>query len=91
MAETKAARRYYLRMRLAEDVLDCPEQASVWRAKQEAEPGVVLPSTFPHRARLIAAGYGTVEDIDGADVAELQRSGFYSREAEAILQALAEL
>lgn len=81
-------RRYYLLKRLAaarrkDDVL-----AGAWQGKQEAEPGTPLAADFPYRSRLVAAGYSTAEDLDGASSEELQQSGFTAREATAALAAL---
>jgi hypothetical protein len=82
------ARRYYLLKRLecarrADDVM-----ASTWQGKQEGEPGSALSSTFPHRAKLLALGYGTTEDLAGATTEELQQSGLTKAEAAAVLAAL---
>lgn len=62
--------------------------AGVWRWKQERQPGTALPDTFPLLTELDAAGYTTVEDLDGADVAELVRASFTSSQAKRILAAL---
>lgn len=83
-------RRYFLLKRLEAARLQS-ELASTWRAKQEAEPGTALPSTFVLRDRLVAAGYSTKEDLNGADVEELRLAGFTSRESQAILDAVAQL
>ena len=65
---------------------------AVWRAKQAARPGTDLPDDFMHRARLVEAGYSTVEDIDGAAADELQkRAGLQRREALAVLTQIAAL
>jgi hypothetical protein len=81
VGEVNCPRRYYLlkayASRLAKDGLE-----QVWRAKQEALPGTPLATETPSRARLVAAGYTTIEDLTGADVAELQRNaGLSHREA----------
>jgi hypothetical protein len=89
-ARVTSPRRFYLLKRLVA-VAACSSLASTWRAKQEAEPGTALPTTFPHRDRLVAAGYSTKEDLDGADATELAWSGFGSRDATAILEAWAAL
>jgi hypothetical protein len=69
----------------------CLEE-DVWVNKQEAEPGVLLPATFPSLSVLSTAGYTTVEDLDGADTHELRRAtGMSQRQAEAVLAALAAL
>lgn len=67
-----SARRYYLRQRLAYTQSNELELAAVFRAKQEAIAWPDLPSDFPSRSQLMAAGYTTVRDLDGADDRELQ-------------------
>ncbi len=91
-AHFKRARRYYLRKRLWE-LRNRPGegQDGVWRSKQEEEPGVALPATFPFLSTLAPCGYTTVEDVDGADVPELRELGLSRLEAEAVLTALAPL
>jgi hypothetical protein len=80
-------RRYYLGKRL-EAAVRGSSLAEVWQAKQEAEPGTSLAADFPYRSRLVAAGYSTVEDLDGATVDELKQAGFSEREASAVLAAI---
>lgn len=65
--------------------------ASVWQEKQEREPGQPLPGSFPSLTKLAAAGYTTIEDLDGADQIELRRAGLSRSEADAALAALAKL
>lgn len=86
MAEIKTARRFYLHRRIEERQQDGDEQ--VWQAKQEAQPGTALATTFPFRAALSACGYTTVEDLDGADVNELVRAGLTRSQALDIIAAL---
>jgi hypothetical protein len=82
-------RRYYLAKRFAAVERDDLAIASVWRAKQEAEPGTALASDFPARTKLIAAGYSAVEDLQGSDTNELRRRASLSRrEADAVIAAL---
>ena len=51
-----------------------------------------LPLTFPLLSQLSAAHYTTVEDLTGADVAELRRRvQLKTSEAQAVLKALADL
>lgn len=59
------------------------------RAQQARLPGTPLPSTLPGRAKLIAAHYAAVEDLDGASVDELrENAGLTRTEASAALAAL---
>lgn len=83
-----SARRYYLgkRRQTFERSEDITTQ---WHAKQDAEPGVALPSAFPFRVQLVAAFYSTVEDLDGANSTELRNfAGLTLREADAVFVAL---
>ncbi len=85
MSEFKTKRRFYLLKRLAAKAEQEPIEG-VWRHYQEAETGTALAASFPSRAALVAAGYSTLQDIDGADAAELQRNaGLTSRQATAAL------
>lgn len=59
------------------------------RARHRALPGTPLPSGFPARAKLVAAGYLATEDLTGADESELQRLAALTRaEARAALAAV---
>ena len=63
--------------------------ASVFKHKQDSEPGTALPAGFPFSTKLAAAFYTTVEDIDGANNEELRdEAGLTEREATAVLTAL---
>jgi hypothetical protein len=84
MAEIRNVRRFYLHKRLQ----SVPDDANVWQAKQEAEPGTPLAADFPLKADLAKVGYTTEEDLDGADQAELERAGFKSNQAKKIIAAL---
>ena len=87
-----SARRYFLLQAQAEERQADADFGGVWRGKQQALAGTSLPATFPHRAALVAVGYSTTEDLDGATEAELVRqAGLSSREASAVLAALADL
>ena len=60
-----------------------------WHAKQNAEPGLDLRSDFPFRARLVAAFYTTLQDLDGATAAELQTFvGLSARDSLVVFAAL---
>jgi len=84
------ARRVYL-LKRQESKRQFEGLASVWQEKQEREPGQPLPGSFPSLTKLAAAGYTTIEDLDGADEIELRRVGFTRSEASAVLSALAKL
>lgn len=85
-----SVRRHRLLKRLAAGVAGDTALAAVWRAKQEATPATALPVGFPQATALAAAGYSTVEDIDGADADELvANTSLSTREADAVLTALA--
>lgn len=86
-AEIKSTRRYYLLKRLYARRL-AEDSERIWQAKQEAEPGTLLPAAFPHRAELAAVGYTTAADLDGADADELTETvGLSTREADAVIAA----
>lgn len=90
MADIKSPRRYFLGKRLEARDLGLGLE-SIWKTKQEAEPGTALPADFPLLSRLTDCGYTTEEDLDGADADELEQFGFHAREATEIFSALAEL
>lgn len=82
------ARRFYLLKRRAARSLGDKGLEGVWRQKQEAESGTALAATFPARAALVAAGYSTTEDLDGADTDELVAAGIPYHSAAAVIAAL---
>jgi len=84
MRRVPTPRRYFL---LARQNAWDEGVAAVWRAKQEAQPGTALPESFPARAALAAAGYTTVEDLDGANESELSGAGLSTREARDVISA----
>lgn len=81
-------RRYYLLKRRAALAAGEPHLAGFWRAKQEALYWPALPSDFPARAALVAAGYTTVRDLDGADTTELRNLGLTRDQADAVVAAM---
>ncbi len=92
MSDFDSYRRHCLRKRL--DAKDRSEFAlvSLWRTKQEAEPGTVLPDDFPSREELAAIGYETKEDLEGADAEELaDYVGLSPHDAERVIAAHAAL
>jgi hypothetical protein len=89
VAEARCARRWYLLSALGAEHVGDIGLASAWRAKQLAQPGTNLPSTFPFLALLQSVGYRTVEDLAGADFDELERTTELPTEhIEAVLKAL---
>jgi hypothetical protein len=83
-------RRYYLLKRLA--ARRACEEEGVWIALQGQQPGTDLPEDFPFRTELVAAGYATSEDLDGALPDELSEfAGLSARDAAAVSAALAAL
>jgi hypothetical protein len=91
VATIGSARRYYLHKRLEARLYLDDDADGVWKAKQEAEAGIPLPSTFAHRATLVGLGYSTSADLDGADAAELERAGLTTRQANEVIAAFAAL
>lgn len=90
-SEINNTRRFFLLKRIAAKAEADPLEGA-WRHNQEAIGGTALPASFPYRATLVAAGYSTTEDLDGADAAELTKNaGLATRHANAVLAALAAL
>lgn len=88
MATLGSVRRYLLhKRRLAREAGDWA-LVNVWQAKQEAEPGSALGASVPHQTALEPLGYTTAEDLDGADVDELESAGLTRRQAEDVIGAL---
>lgn len=81
-------RRFYLLKGHTAAKLGEPGLASAWWGKQQAMPGTALPATFPHRAALAALNYVALEDLDGADIEELQQVGLSRGQAAAVIAAL---
>lgn len=57
-------------------------------SKRRLMPGTDIPTSFPSRAALDAAGYWAMEDLQGATTTELKNAGLSSPEAAAVLAAL---
>jgi hypothetical protein len=92
MAAVHTYRRYLHRMRVNARFVGDRELAGVWRAKQEAQPGTLLPATFPFLLQLNAGGYEAREDLAGADIYELiQIARLHRGDAETVLTAFAAL
>jgi hypothetical protein len=92
MSTVPSPRRYYLLKRLEAARSEDRPLDGVWRSKQEAQPGTALPTTFPFRSQLVAVGYTTAEDLDGATVDELVTYvSLPSRDAAAVVAAAANL
>lgn len=90
MAEVNTHRRYaFVKMRLAAVDQSPTEQA--WDGIRRGEPGTAIPNTMPARAELSAAGYLAVEEIAGADAAELTNAGLSPQQAAAVLAAVESL
>jgi hypothetical protein len=83
-------RRYYLaKMRShLKDGLDIWRE---WQGKHLEQPGTDLASDFPSKTALESAGYVAIEDFDGATSAELVAAGLTTRQAAAVLTAIAAL
>lgn len=64
-------RRIYLKNRKVTAEAGDLAISGLWQSRQEEQPGVALPTDFPFRADLVAAGYTTAEDLEGADADEL--------------------
>jgi hypothetical protein len=90
MSQINVPRRHYLLRRIEEMQLGEAALAGTWRWKQEQQPGTPLAAGFPFLTELSAVGYTMVEDLNGADVAELRRTvGLQTRDAQEVFAALA--
>jgi hypothetical protein len=85
-------RRFYLKKRKMAGEAGEHALSGLWQARQQEQPGVALPAAFPYRAELVAAGYSTSEDLDGACADELfDWAGLDNSAAKAVLAAHAAL
>jgi|WetSurMetagenome_2_1015567.scaffolds.fasta_scaffold831661_2 hypothetical protein len=91
MSEVRSYRRYcFLKWRIQKALGE--GTAEVWRHEQLKTSGTELPASFPSRSALVASGYSTVEDIDGADAGELlEYAGLGQTQAAEVLTAVARL
>jgi hypothetical protein len=83
-------RRYYL-AKMRYSLKDGLEVWREWQGKQLEQTGTDLASDFPAKTALATAGYVAVEDFDGATPAELVAVGLTTRQATAVLTAIAAL
>lgn len=90
MAETTARRLALMARRTAQLDAD-DDNLPVMIALHERISATELPAHFPSRVALVAAGYSAVEDLDGADSAEIRALGLTDRQTTAVLAALAGL
>lgn len=91
MASVNNLRRFYLLKRLNALAID-DDVGLIWRGHQEEQESTPLPADFPSKTKLAAVGYTAVEDLDGADSAELLRWASLSKsEATTVLAAVAAL
>lgn len=83
-------RRYYTLLTMAADADGQAAAASAVLGLRAAVEGTPLPSTFPHRAAVIAAGYPCVEDLPPAveAPAELALHGLSPTDAADVAAAL---
>lgn len=81
-------RRYYLGKRREALALGDTALSYAWRSFQEALYWPDLPADFPGRATLVAAGYTTVRDLDGATEDELVDVGLSRSDAALVLAAM---
>jgi hypothetical protein len=67
------------------------EIGGVYRRIRDEVPGTDLPSDFPRRAEVLAAGYSAVEDLQDVTEDELVERGMSRRAAKTVIAALAAL
>lgn len=85
-----SVRRYYLLKAFSARDREERTIEGVWRAKQAEIAGTSLAADFPARAKLVAAGYSTVEDLRGATADELRKRASLSRREAAVALATLE-
>ncbi|MFO7179572.1 MAG: hypothetical protein DIU78_012820 [Pseudomonadota bacterium] len=86
----RSHRRFYLSKRIAARLRGEHALALIWHYHQDQQPHTDLPEGFPAKAKLEAAGYTALEDLEGASVGELEDwACLTQREAESALAAYA--
>ena len=86
-------RRYLLLKEFAARAVGYEALALTWKGiRLELAPGDELPTTFPFRSILIAAGYDELDLLNGATEDEISRNvGLSPFDAKAVVQAYAGL
>lgn len=64
------------------------DNEAVWDSKRRSISGTSIPTGFPARTELLAAGYLVTEELDGSDTIELTAAGLTSTQAAAVLAAI---
>ena len=84
-------RRYLLLKEFAARAMGYEALALTWKGiRLELAPGDALPTTFPFRAILIAAGYNELDLLNGATEDEIARNvGLAPFDAKAVVRAYA--
>lgn len=80
--------RRYCFLQYCAAIRDQTDMDPVWDAKRRAIAGTALPSNFPARSLLIAAGYLVTEEVAGADETELTARGLSQDQAAAVIAAI---
>src|SRR5262249_8006230 len=88
-AEIRTPRRYYARQAEAFLLEEELELATDVLAQKQALPVTPFPVGFPFSQELLSAGYEGLEDLLGADEAELAERGFSEKQVARILRAVA--
>jgi hypothetical protein len=60
----------------------------LWDGKRRLITGVSIPTTFPARTQLLAAGYLVLDELQGADEPELTNAGLSATQAAAVVAAI---
>lgn len=85
-------RRFYLKKRIMSRRAGELALSAVWHSRQEEQTSDALPSDFPAKTALEAAGYTAVGDLEGAAADELMDwASLTSRDAQAVVAAYAAL
>lgn len=82
-------RRHLFLKELGARALGLEAVALAWKGyRLEREAGTALATTFPFRAKLVAAGYSELELLDGATIEELARyAGLGQLDAKVVIAA----
>jgi hypothetical protein len=60
----------------------------LWDGKRRQVAGASIPTTFPARTQLLAAGYLVLEELQGANEEELTSAGLSATQAAAVVAAI---
>lgn len=80
--------RRYCFLREKDTCINSVAISSTWRGKRLSESGTAFVAAFPHQAKLIAADYLVLEDVEDASESELLAAGLSQDHTDDILEYL---